>query len=284
MFKVGMSSTGFALTEENFAALRKSNVSAVEISMKPELYKDINYKEVKTLSEKYGVGLWSYHLPFSPFSEVDISFIDKAKRDNTVSYLSELIKKAADIGIDKFVIHASGEPISDEQRPERLKASMESLDILAETAHKCGGVIAVEDLPRTCLGNTSDEMKALISANGKLRVCFDTNHLLKDDNISFMKKLADKIITVHISDYDFINERHWLPGEGKLDWIKMLETFKEIGYSGIWLYEIGLKCPKTIIRDRDLTFDDFYNNAASIFAGEAPQVFSTHKENLGMWE
>ena len=104
----------------------------------------------------------------------------------------------------------------------------------------CGAVIAVEDLPRTCLGNTSDDIRKLISVNDKLRVCFDTNHLLEEDNIEFMKKLADKIITLHISDYDFLNERHWLPGEGKLDWAAMFSTLKEIGYNGVWMYEIKI--------------------------------------------
>ena len=98
-----------------------------------------------------------------------------------------------------------------------------------------------------------------------------------------MEKLADRIVTVHISDYDFINERHWLPGEGKNDWNALFAKFQEIDYNGVWMYEVSLKCPKTIIRDRDLTFDDFYKNAMSIFAGKKPEIFSRHIEDLGMW-
>lgn len=124
----------------------------------------------------------------------------------------------------------------------------------------------------------------LVDTNDKLSICFDTNHLLGEDNINFMRKLSDKIITVHISDHDFVNERHWLPGEGKLDWNKMLAAFSEIGYNGVWMYEMELECPKTIIRDRNLTFNDFYNNATSIFSQKKPNVFSVPKENLGMWE
>ncbi len=270
MYKIGMSSCGFELDEANFKSLSESKIECIEISMSYEKYKDINYKEVKTLSERYGVGLWSYHLPFWPFETLEISAFDKSIRDNTVSYFSELIKMASDIGIDKFIVHPSGEPIPDSERDDRMKYSMQSLDSLAEIAHGCGSVIAVEDLPRTCLGNTSDDVLRLISANDKLRVCFDTNHLLSEDNINFMKKVGDKIITVHISDYDLVNERHWLPGEGRLDWKRMLATLKEIGYSGVWMYEIGLRCPKTLVRDRDLTFDDFYSNAQTIFEGKDP--------------
>lgn len=283
MYKIGLSSCGFELTEENFKALKKSNIDCIEISMLWDKYKDIDYKQLKELSARYEIGLWSYHLPFYPWTDIEPSSPDKAMRDHTIQYFTELINKASDIGIDKFIVHASGEPIAEEDREERLKYAMQSMDELAEIAHKCGAVVAVEDLPRTCLGNTSDDISKLISVNDKLRVCFDTNHLLQEDNIEFMKKLADKIITLHISDYDFLNERHWLPGEGKLDWIAMFSTLKEIGYNGVWMYEINLECPDTITRDRNLTFDDFYNNAKSIFAQKKPTVLGIPKENLGGW-
>ena len=54
----------------------------------------------------------------------------------------------------------------------------------------------------------------LISADDRLRVCFDTNHLLKESIIDFIYNVGDKIITTHVSDYARENERHWLPGEG----------------------------------------------------------------------
>ena len=43
---------------------------------------------------------------------------------------------------------------------------------------------------------------------------------------------------------------------------------------------------KTIIRERDLTYADFYENAQTIFSGKEPQKpdFTTHKEHIGMWE
>ncbi len=154
-----------------------------------------------------------------------------------------------------------------------MKCSMESLDKLAEAAHECGAVIAVEDLPRTCLGHDSDEILRLISANDKLKVCFDTNHLLIDDNITFMDKLGDKIVTIHVSDYEFIDECHWLPGEGKVDWINMIDKFEEIKYNGIWLYEMSFKGERGLTRSRDLTYKDFYDNAKAIFEKrEIPKI------------
>lgn len=265
MCKIGLSSCAFELTEENFKKLNESGIEAIEVSVSLSRQSTINHKELSVFSKRYNIDLWSYHLPFMPFQEIDISSADSAIRTKTIEFFTQLIKKAADVGIQNFVIHPSGEPIPDQMRDQRLKCAMESLDKLAEVAYKENAVIAVEDLPRTCLGNTADEMLKLISANEKLRVCFDSNHLLKDNNLNFIEKIAEKIVTVHISDYDFIDEKHWLPGEGLVNWNEVYSMLKKVGYSGAWLYEIGLKSPKTLPRSRDLTFDDFVRNAHDIF-------------------
>jgi sugar phosphate isomerase/epimerase len=123
-----------------------------------------------------------------------------------------------------------------------------------------------------------------LSANDKLRVCFDTNHLLGEDIISFIKRMGDKIVTIHVSDYDYIDERHWLPGEGLIDWVALIDTLDEIGYEGDWIYECGLKPKPTIIRERDLTFEDLYKNAQEVSARQKPTRYSVPKPGVGMWE
>lgn len=268
MYQVGLSSCGFSLTEDNFKRLAESGIAAIEISMPSDQYAQINYREILEFSKRYQVGLWSYHLPFSPFRVIDISSPSKEIREHSVELYTELIGKATDIGIDKFIVHPSGEPIEESARAERMKHSIETLDRLAEIAHRHGAIVAVEDLPRSCLGRTAAEIRELISANDKLRVCFDTNHLLVDTNLNFMTQLSDKIVTVHVSDYDFVDEKHWLPGEGSVDWSELLATLRAINYRGPFLYEISLKPLKTLPRSRDLTFADFARNADEIFKGK----------------
>ena len=270
MLKIGVSGGCVELTEENLAKMSKAGITAVELSSSPVFQSEADYGILKKTAEKYGVELWSCHLPFYPFEDFDISTLERDARKKIVEYHGELIKKAADVGIDKFVIHPSGEPIEESERADRLNCAMESLSVLAEIAQKSGGTVAVEDLPRTCLGRDTDELCKLVSADDRLRVCFDMNHLLYDDNVEFIKALGEKIITVHVSDYDFTNERHWLPGEGKNPWDAIYNGLKEVGYNGVWMYELRLEAPKTILRPRDLTFEDIYNNAQAIFRGEAP--------------
>ena len=285
MYRVGISSSGHPLDEAYFAALQKSSIRDLEVSMNFLDYPGLDHKEIQRLAKAYGINLWSYHLPFAGRDTFNIASLDEDLRQKTVTALAEYIKKGADIGIDKFVQHPCGEPISEEpaERAESMKRAMESLNFLAETAAACGAVVAVEDLPRSCLGRNAEEILQLISAHDKLRVCFDTNHMLIEDNLRFVDMVGDKIVTLHVSDYDFVNERHWLPGEGKNNWPALYEKIKQSGYNGVWLYEIGLTCPNTIYHTRDLTFDDYTRNAEEIFTGKPLTVFRQPKKNLGMW-
>ena len=285
MLKIGLSTCGFAPNEESFRALTEAGITHAEISVAFDKYPELDHKDIKRAATAANLTLWSYHLPFAGAGVFDIASLDSELRGNTLKTRAEYIKRGADIGIDKFVIHPCGEPKSSEGdvREEEMLRSMESLDYLANLAAKEGAVIAVEDLPRSCLGNTIAEVERLISANDKLRVCFDTNHLLTESNVDFIERLGDKIVTIHVSDFDFINERHWLPGEGKLDWQPIYKKLLEKGYTGPWLYEISLTPnPRTMDR-RPLVFQDFYKNAIEIFEGKIPTPIGKPKENLGMW-
>lgn len=277
MYKIGLTSGNGVIRDPDatFRTFKAGGIEAVEVSVAYEFNDIMDFKEVERQANKHGVKLWSFHLPFMPFKERDISKGDVA--DETVKYLTTLIEKAAGIGIDKIVIHPSGEPIALEDRPERMKVAKESLFKLVGIAGRNGAVIAVEDLPRTCLGNCSDEMEELISVDPSLRVCFDSNHLLGEDPVHFIKKMGNKIITTHISDYDFINERHWLPGEGKNDWQAIYKALKEVGYDGLWLYELGFGDTKNITRERNLTCEDFVRNANEIFEGRELTVIPSQK-------
>ncbi len=282
MYKIGLSTTGEKICEQTIKMYGEAGIEYIEISCGKQEIDSLDFERLKEWTDKYGVKIWSLHLPFYPFDEIDIS--NEKLVDFTVEYLSSLILRASKIGIDKFIIHPSGEPIEENQRSARMERSKKSLAILAEIAKGVGATICVEDLPRTCLGRSSGDILELLQAHKDLRACFDTNHLLNENNLDFINAVGDKIVTLHVSDYDFINERHWLPGEGKNDWQGILKALKDAHYSGIWLYEVGFRCPKTIIRPRALEPQDFIRNANEIFENKKITVISTPKENLGYWE
>lgn len=279
---LALSTNGAAATRETFQKYREAQIPAMEVSNGQMADADrIDFPMLRRCADEFGITLWSYHLPFAPFKSLDPSV--PALAEGTVAYFCSLIDKAADAGIRIFVVHPSGEPIAEEDRPMRMSTAKKSLFALAEYAKKKGGVIAVEDLPRTCLGRDSSDILELISAHPDLRVCFDTNHLLKEDIGDFIRAVGDKIVTTHVSDYDFINERHWLPGEGQIDWAMLKNTLKSVGYAGCWLYELGLGGSDwTIDRPRALTHGDIRRNYEEIMAGLLPTPVGIGKKDLPM--
>lgn len=194
-----------------------------------------NFGLIAKTAAEYGVTLWSIHLPFS--REKDISLGDDEMREAFLDECGKLMKTASAYGVQIAVIHPSSEPIDDADRPARLARSHESLVRLAKFAKSVGMRLAVEDLPRTCLGRHSDEIRYMLDGNDDLAVCFDTNHLLIQRNEDFIKAVGSRIITLHVSDYDFVDERHWLPGNGMVDWKAVITLLEESGYSGPWMSE-----------------------------------------------
>lgn len=274
MYRVGLSTNGKEINEELFRSYARGGVGQMELAMSAPQWYEINFKEIGKWAGEYGVNLWSMHLPFgygagTPFDPSEPEFCDE-----TVQRHGELMKKGADIGIDKFVIHASLENIDDDHRRMRMDCAKDSMARLAKIARDSGVTVAVEALPRTCLGRISAEMAELTGVDDSLRVCFDTNHIMLEDNADYIRKVGDKIITLHVSDFDYIRERHWLPGEGEVDWRGVLDALSDVGYGGVWMYEVAFKAPDTIIRERDLIPEDFVRNAREIFSGASPTLIS----------
>lgn len=249
----------FDMSDQGFADFRKNGLRVIEHSVSQKIYYEPKF--VQELAARHDVKIWSCHLPFRPY---DASSPDKEERAKAFAQCAEQVKKGADAGIDKFVLHP-GYPFQEEsERPERLKCAMEFVNDLAELAHKEGAVIAVEDMPH-CIGKTIDELEALINTNDKLRVCFDVNHLLHNTHEEFIHRLGSRIITVHFSDYDYVDERHAFPTEGKIDWVKLIKNLYSSGYTGPWIYECSGK---------EKTNKEFYETAVRILkeAG-VPEVF-----------
>ncbi len=255
----------------SLAAYKAVGIEALEYVINgcrmDECFRTLHYKSLAAHARAEGVLPWSFHLPFVPFETLNIATVDKDLLKSSVRDFGEILRRVGDAGIGTAVIHPSGEPNAPEIRAEIMKNAKEGLAALAAVAAENGVVLAVEDLPRTCLGNSSSEILDLISADERLRVCFDTNHLLGEDIPTFMRAVGSKIHTVHISDCDFIDERHWLPGEGKIDWATVMKVFDEIGYAGPFIYEVSFGAPKTLERPRALTAEDFARNAGELHTG-----------------
>ena len=268
MLKIGKSLRYNLLSEENFMLMAKSGIECIEIVTLHNEINMLDFAKVKTLSDKYSVELWSLHLPFANEKQLDASSLDESIRKATLKEWCKYIEKGAEIGIKTFVLHPScGAKAYDELRPKRIKSTQKTLKALADFAEQKGVIIAVENLPRSALSNTIESLAEIVSIDNRLKICFDTNHLLTQNNLDFIEFFGNKIHTIHISDYDKKDEKHWLPGEGINNWQAIYHSLLENGYNGPWMYEVSFEpSPNWFIeRPRALNFNDFADNANQIF-------------------
>ena len=219
-----------------------------------ELYKHIE-QGLKRI-EKSNLALNGVHISFGP--NWDYSETNEEKRLAAVRQTKEIFDRVDTAKPRCYIVHGSFEPIKAEEREAKLgqmKTSMAEL-VSYTKAHVC-----LENLPRTCLGNTAEELKAAIDGVSGLCACVDSNHFLKETPQSAVRTLGKRIKTLHISDYDFIDERHWLPLAGKIDWNAFLGALEEAGYSGVFNYEVGTASAKEIKANYETLFRAYNTQA-----------------------
>ncbi|WP_288331774.1 sugar phosphate isomerase/epimerase family protein [uncultured Alistipes sp.] len=188
-----------------------------------------------------GLKLWSVHLPFTRKSPNDLSDNRPEWREATLKNWIEILDRATRLGKFRVVVmHPSSEAqISDGERPQRLENLREMLlRFIPLVKERYGAVVAVEDLPRGCLGNSSADFDWLAANVPGFKICYDTNHLLGEESHAFAARFAPYIVNIHVSDYDGVDERHWMPGRGIVEWPKVIDILTRSGYDGPFMYEV----------------------------------------------
>lgn len=243
-YELGISQALFGtLSTSEAASMPAAGVRYVEVTMntfwrgytEEECYARARDAK-KVISGTEDLEVWSVHLPFS--GSLDISVLDDTKRAQNVETMTEMIRLAGEFAPKKLVLHPSSEPIAEGDRAARLACSKESIGKLLPVAKEIGAQLCIENLPRTCLGRTSSDILYLIEDYPEVMVCFDSNHLLIEDHSHFFSVVGDRIGTIHASDYDRTDEKHWMPGLGVIDWPLFLTNLMHYGYEGVFMTEV----------------------------------------------
>jgi len=168
--------------------------------------------------------------PASPLAE---------ERDATVRYYTEVIDLALDLGAEK-VLYIAGWQIFGTSRQQAWDRSKDCLDQIASHADEKGITIVVEPTAAaTNLIETADDAMELMRsvARDNVKVMFDTLHALYRNEIpaDYVRTMREDLVHVHVSDSGRV-----IPGEGRVDWIGLMQALNECGYNGYLTMEIGL--------------------------------------------
>lgn len=243
---------------DRLAKLKRDGIACVELCLR---------EEDSAAAERVragGLDAFSIHLPFGV--SVNPAETEERRRAENVARIRRLIDDTAGIGAKIYVIHGSAEPVQDRERA--LEAAARSLAELVSHMQPLGLTLALENLPRSCIGRSSAEITFLLEQVPGLRLCFDTNHFTPmrpdvrfrplqrrfpavrrrlnpepiEDDVQYACRFAKKIVTVHLSDYDGINECHWHPGQGLVDFKGIQDALLGAGFSSPMVFEPNERC------------------------------------------
>jgi len=245
-YAISLSCVGPSVTQEAAKALHDSRLSQAEIQLRDALRETddqrVSLDNTRELLQSGAMRSAGVHLPFAAKDGwIDPSSLDEATRRHAVKLFERLIRENADLLAPQMTMHASMEPIPPDERKARLDQCRRSIGELLPLAKEFGFSLNVEYLPRTCLGNSPEELEYLTEPFDPRHVgiCLDVNHVMgrHGELPSIVTRLAPRLRTFHLSDYDGVDEMHWFPGQGIIDWPALMTAIRAIDHTVLLIYE-----------------------------------------------
>lgn len=222
--------------------LAKYGYKSIEISGDPENY---NTKEVRQLLKENGLRCWgSVSLMFEGR---DLIHADAAVRASSIQYIKDCITMVKELdGHEMTIVPSEVGKVQAMDTPEQEWAwAVEGLREIYPHAEAAGVRMALEPLNRfeTNFLNRADQAVLLAEEVGpNCGVCIDTFHLNIEeaDMYEAIRNSADRLVDFHVAD----NNR-MACGMGALDWPRIVQTLKDVGYDGALTVEFVAPIDRT---------------------------------------
>ena len=242
---VAVKTIAHPLTDEALAAIEASGlIRTLEtnpVNFEGEGGAGLRERFMRLVCRK-GIATPTFHGTFG--TRQDLSSLDADARRGAVANVIGELSQARDLHAEIVILHPSYEPIPDAEREARKAALKVSLSEIEERLRRYGYRLALELLPRTCLGNTADELLEIVEDFGdEFGFCLDVNHLMGGiaDIPDAVRKLAPRLYALHVSDYFGEDECHNMPGNGRIDWPALVRALDDAGYAGPFTYELRIQ-------------------------------------------
>ncbi len=222
--------------------LARLGYGSMEISGEPAQY---DVADTCRLLRDYGIACWG--AVTLTHGDRNLASADPARRARTIAYMQGVVRFAHDLGgkIVTVVPTTVGNVVpeaSPEQEWDWVVAGLREVNALAE---RLGIRLALEPLNRfeTYFLNRCDQALALARDVGpSCGVCLDAFHLNIEeaDMFAAIRAAGDRLADFHVAD----NNR-MAPGQGALDWGRIVGTLREVGYDGALTVEFVAPIDRT---------------------------------------
>jgi len=184
--------------------------------------------EMPKMVADFGLTIDNIHTPFCNTN--DLWSESLSARSKIVSQYQIWLEDCARFDIPIMVMHImEGDIIS-----ELNLGGIESIWQLVRKAEELKVKIAIENT------RLPDGIRFVLSEieSEHLGLCYDSSHARLNGGEVLLKEFGHRLVTCHISDNDGKIDRHWLPGNGIIDWQEFCKSFPKESYSGTLMLEV----------------------------------------------
>ena len=228
--------------ETTLRRMKRLGFSSIEISGEPAQY---DVAETRRLLRKYGITCWG--AVTLTLGDRNLAAADAAHRAATVAYMQRVVRLAHDLGGTETTVVPTtvGKVVPDASPEQEWRWVVEGLQEVYAFAERLGVRLALEPLNRfeTYFLNRCDQALALAQDVGpNCGVCLDAFHINIEeaDMFAAIRAAGSRLADFHVAD----NNR-MAPGQGSLNWQRIVATLREAGYEGALTVEFVAPIDRT---------------------------------------
>ncbi len=244
---VGLSTGCFYQTSifECLEPIRNSGFGLIEVCSFPAHLDYHNLEAVHAARrriDELGLEPYSLHAPFA--DEIDITSMDWQRRGHARDELMRAADAAGHLGVHYLVIHPGPEKggFPEHERFRRMENAAEVLTEVSRACRERGAALVLENmLPHLFSGRVRDLLWLLGALETtEVGICLDTGHAhLSGDLRTVAHKLSGHLWMMHATDNHGRGDDHLPPGDGRIDWHRLLRQMVRIGFHGAIILEVA---------------------------------------------
>ena len=205
--------------EERIKQIKESGYNYIMLWWENETYPNfIDRRNLINIVKSYDINLDNVHLPYN---EINFLWAEGIDRRNKVDEIKRWMHECRECGAETVVLHVtSGNNIL-------LNKSFgyKSFNEIISEAEDIKLRVALENTEMLhYLKFIFREIKSDYAG-----FCYDTSHDFINGQScgDILDELKDRLFCVHLSDCDGIEDRHWIPGNGIVNWEKTIDMIRE---------------------------------------------------------
>jgi sugar phosphate isomerase/epimerase len=178
----------------------------------------------------------------SPFADINIASPTPVLRRAILKRLGKSISYASQLDCQLWIFHPGLKTgVSYFYPGLDWQINLESIHALLRIARKHGVTIAIENVPEPhpfLMKNVQDFSRFYSEVGEDIGLVMDIAHANLNHQIEgFITEFSDKIVHMHVSDNNGLNDTHLGIGYGTIDWANVAKAVKTVEYNNVIMLE-----------------------------------------------